>query len=153
MGGRAAITDKAGHCTWTSTKECKGTDWTERGCYNLKMKLEVVLKEIASHPDFMNEKTQLEHHINSCGYAFFFSSWSTICELNPIEHCWSQAKCHTRAYCNYRITGLRKIFQGHLPKKTLKTTFDAFETMYMYEYLLGYQTGIQLEEQKLLQVI
>ena len=91
----------------------------ERGFYNLKMKLEVVLKEIASHPDFMNEKTQLEHHINSCGYAFFFIL-KYHCELNPIEHCWSQAKRHTRAYCNYRITGLRKYSKGtrqRLPKK------------------------------------
>ena len=34
----------------------------ERGCYRKKMKLEDMRKEISTHSDFQNEKTNLEHN-------------------------------------------------------------------------------------------
>ena len=61
------------------------------------MKLEDMRKEIASHPDFMNEKTKLEHYINSRGHAFLFIP-KYHCEIYPNEHYWSQAKRRTSAY-------------------------------------------------------
>ena len=54
-------------------------------------------KEIASHPDFMNEKTKLEHYINSRGHAFLFIP-KYHCEIYPNEHYWSQAKRHKRLH-------------------------------------------------------
>ena len=120
---------------------------TERGCYNHKMKLEDMRKEIASHPDFMNEKTKLEHYINSCGNAFLFIP-KYHCEMNPIERCWSQAKRHTRAYCNYSITGLRKYIPTSLDNVSVENIQNFFRRVrdYMYGYLLGHQAGLQLEE-------
>ena len=120
---------------------------TERGCYNRKMKLEDMRKEIASHPDFINEKTKLEHYINSRGHAFLFIP-KYHCEMNPIERCWSQAKRHTRAYCNYSITGLRKNIPRALDNVSLENIQNYFRRVrdYMYGYLLGHQAGIQLEE-------
>ena len=60
----------------------------ERGCYRSTMKLEDMRHEIATHPDFKNEKTILEHFINSRGHAFIFIP-KYHCKVNAIEHCWS----------------------------------------------------------------
>ena len=71
------------------------------------MKLEEMRAEISSHPDFKNEKTKIEHFLNSKGYCCIFLP-KFHCELNPIERCWGQAKRYTRAHCNYTIAGLLK---------------------------------------------
>ena len=120
---------------------------TERGCYTKGMKVDNMRKEIASHPDFANEKTKLEHYINSRGHAFLFIP-KYHCELNPIERCWSQAKRHTRAYCNYCITGLRRNIPEGLDRVTTDNIKNYFRRTrdYMYGYLLGHQAGLQLEE-------
>lgn len=77
----------------------------ERNKYHPKMNLEDMKREISSHPDFKEEKTKIEHFLNSKGYACIFLP-KFHCELNPIEHCWSQAKQYTRAHCKYNIAGL-----------------------------------------------
>ena len=78
---------------------------TERGSYNPKMKVDDMRKELADFTN--NNKKQLQHFINQQGHAFEFIP-KYHCEINPIECCWAQAKRHTRAYCNYNITGLRR---------------------------------------------
>lgn len=55
----------------------------ERGCYHHKMKLEDMRKVIASHPNFVNEKSMLETFVNSHGHPFLFIP-KYHCELNPI---------------------------------------------------------------------
>ena len=41
----------------------------ERGRYRAKMKLKEMRKEISFHPDFLNEKTQLQSFLNDCGHV------------------------------------------------------------------------------------
>ena len=67
------------------------------------------------------------------------------CELNPVERCWAQAKRHTRAYCNYNITGLRR----NIPEGLDKVSVDDYihrVRIYMFGHLLGHQAGVKLEE-------
>lgn len=120
---------------------------TERGCYNRTMKLEDMRKEIATHPDFKNEKTVLERFINNRGHAFLFIP-KYHCELNAIERCWSQAKRYTRAYCNYSITGLRRNIPESFDTISVENIQNYFRQarQYMYGYLLGHQAGIELEQ-------
>ena len=61
------------------------------------MKLEVMRKEISSHPD---ENTQLQSFLNDHGHVCIMLS-KFHCELNPVERCWAQAKRYTRAHTNY----------------------------------------------------
>lgn len=120
---------------------------TERGRYRPKMKLEEMRKEIATHPDFANEKTKLQHLINERGHAFQFIP-KYHCELNPIERCWSQSKRYTRAYCNYNITGLRRNIPRGLDSVSVENIQNYFRRVrdYMCGYLLGHQAGIELEK-------
>ena len=104
-------------------------------------------KEIATHPNFANEKNKLEQYINNRGHAFLFIP-KYHCELNPIERCWSQAKQYTQAYCNYCITGLRQNIPEGLNCVTTENIQNYFRRArdYMYGYLLGHQAGLKLEE-------
>ena len=119
----------------------------ERGCYKSTMKLEDMRKEIATHPDFKNEKTILERFINGRGHAFLFIP-KYHCELNAIERCWSQAKRYTQAYCNYSITGLRRNIPESFNAILIENIRNYFRQtrQYMYGYLLGHQAGIELEK-------
>ena len=69
------------------------------------------------------------------------------CELNPIEHCWSQAKRYTRAYCNYNINGLKKNINPGLDS-SVDNIHNYFRRArnYMFGYLLGHKAGIDLED-------
>ena len=58
----------------------------ERGKYHPSMKLEDMRQEFASHPDFKEKKTKIEHFINGKGYACIFLP-KFHCELIPIERC------------------------------------------------------------------
>lgn len=109
------------------------------------MKVEDTHKEIASHPDMVNKKTKLEHFINSHDRASLFIP-QYHCELNLIEHVCSQAKQHTKAYCNYSITGLRQNISEALDSVSVENIFAAFETTCMGIYLDTSWAGIQYEE-------
>ena len=76
-------------------------------------------KELASHSDFRDEKTKIEHTLNRHGHACILLP-KFHCELNPIERCWAQAKCYTRAYLNYTIAGLRRNVPDGLDTVTLE---------------------------------
>ena len=118
----------------------------QRGRYTKGMKLADMRKELASHPDFVNEKNRLEYFLHGRGHACLFIP-KYHCELNPIERCWAQAKRYTRAYCNYNITGLRKNIPPALDsvsKENIKNYFRRARN-YMYGYLLGHKAGIDLE--------
>ena len=82
------------------------------------MKLEDMRKELASHPDFRDEKTKIKHELNRRGHVCILLP-KFHCKLNPIERCWAQAKRYTRAYSNYTIAGLRKNVPDGLEVVTL----------------------------------
>lgn len=63
----------------------------EREIETRRMKLYDMCVELASHSDFKEEKSQIEHYLNNrdhgCTLLLKFH-----CKLNPIERCWAQAK-------------------------------------------------------------
>ena len=71
----------------------------ERGKYRNGMKLDEMRAELASHQDFKEEKTRIEHFLNQKGHGCIFLP-KFHCEINPIERCWAQAKRFTRSHCN-----------------------------------------------------
>ena len=77
----------------------------ERGVNTRGMKLEDIRKELASHEDFKNEKTKIQHYLNNRGH-FCMLLPKFHCEINPIERCWAQAKRYVCAYTNYTLAGL-----------------------------------------------
>ena len=109
------------------------------------MKVEDTHKKIAPHPDMVNEKTKLEHFINSYDHASLYIP-QYYCELNLIKHVCSQAKRHTQAYCNYSITSLRQNIPEALDSVSVENIFAAFKTTCMGIYLDTSWAGIQFEE-------
>lgn len=93
-----------------------------------------------THPDFANEKNKLEHYINNWGHTFL-SIPKYHCELNLIEHCWSQAKWYTQAYCNYSLTKPRWNTEGL--DRVMTENIQNYLRDYMYGYLLGHQAGLK----------
>ena len=79
----------------------------ERGINTRGMKLEDMRKELASHKDFKNEKTRIEHYLNHRGHCCMLLPKFHY-EINPNERCWAQAKRYVRAHTNYTLAGLRK---------------------------------------------
>ena len=118
----------------------------ERGRYRPGMKLDEMRAEISTHPDFKNEKTKIEHFLNSKGFCCMFLP-KFHCELNPIERCWGQAKRYTRAHCNYTIAGLRKNVPQGLESVSVENIRNYFRKSrhYMFGYLQGVAGGPQLE--------
>ena len=118
----------------------------ERGVDTRHMKLEDMRRELASHSDFREEKTKIEHFLNNCGYTCIMLP-KFHCELNPIERCWAQAKRYARAFTNYTIGGLRQIVPDALESVTLENIRKHFRKVrqYMYGYLQGIAAGPELE--------
>ena len=114
---------------------------TERGCCRQKMKVDEMRAVIALHPEFKEEKCKLENFLASCGHS---------CQFLPKYHCecWAQAKRHTRAYCNYNITGLRRNIPTALDKVSAENIDNYLRRVrvYMFGYLLGHQAGVELQE-------
>ena len=102
-------------------------------------------RELASHSDFKNEKTRIEHFLN-CGYTCIMLP-KFHCELNPIERCWAQAKRYARAFTNHTIAGLCKIVPDALDSVTLENIQKHFRKIrqYMFGYLEGIPGGPELE--------
>ena len=119
----------------------------ERGKYEHGMKSEEMRKELSSHTDFKEEKTKIEHFLNSKGHACIFLP-KFHCELNPIERCWAQAKRYSRSHCNYTLQGLRKNVPLALDSVPLESIQNHFRKVrhYMFGYLQGIQGGPELEK-------
>ena len=142
--------ENIGHCTWTSTKDCKETDL----CTNRKrlLQLENEIGRMRKEISFLIQTSWMRK-----------PSWSTISTavampFHPEIPFWpepywellvpGQAKRHTSTYCNYCITGLMKTIPKALDNVSLQNIQNYFQCVrdYMYGYLLGHQAGIQLEE-------
>ena len=107
----------------------------ERGISTKGMKLEDMRKELASHVDFQEEKTKIEH---SRGHVCVMLP-KFHCEFNPIERCWAQAKRYSRAHCNYSIVGLRKIVPDALDSVIHENICNHFRKV--RQYMFGYIEG------------
>lgn len=77
----------------------------EREISTRGMKLNNMRAELASHSDFHDEKTKIEHYLNDRGHICIMLS-KFHCEFNPMERRWAEAKRFSRAYCNYTIGSL-----------------------------------------------
>ena len=119
----------------------------ERGIDTRKMKLDDMRKELASHSDFRDEKTKIEHELNRRGHVCILLP-KFHCELNPIERCWAQAKRYTRAYSNHTINGLRRNVPNGLEVVTLENIQNHYRKVrtYMFGYVQGFAAGKELEE-------
>ena len=119
----------------------------ERGVSTKGMKLDDMRKELASHTDFCEEKTKIEHYLNGRGHVYVMLP-KFHCEFNPIERCWAQAKRYSRAYCNYSIAGLRKVVPDALDSVTHENICNHFRKVrqYMFGYIEGCPAGPELEE-------
>ena len=120
---------------------------TERGRYRKGMVLQEMRDEIATHPDFKEEKTRIEYCLNNKGFACMFLP-KFHCELNPIERVWAQAKRYTREHCTYSIVGLRNTVPDGLDVVTVDNIRNHYRKVrhYMFAYLLGISGGPQIEE-------
>ena len=79
----------------------------ERGIDTRKMKLDAMRKELASHTDFKEETTRIEHYQGHiCMLLPKFH-----CEINPIERCWAKAKRYTVHTLIILLKNYVKIFQ------------------------------------------
>ena len=119
----------------------------ERGIDTRGMKIEDMRKELASHEDFKEEKTKIEHYLNDRGHCCMLLP-KFHCEINPIERCWAQAKRYIRAHTNYTIAGLRQNVPDGLDYVTVTNIRNHFRKVrhYMFGYLSGVSAGPELEE-------
>ena len=119
----------------------------ERGVDTRGMKVEDMRQELASHQDFQEEKTKIEHFLNGCGHICMLLP-KLHCEITLIERCWAQAKRYVRAYTTYTIAGLRKNVSDGLHSVTLDNIRNHFRKVrhYMFGYLQGIAGGPELEE-------
>lgn len=71
-----------------------------------------------------------------------------LCELNPIERVWVQAKRYSKAYCNYSIVSLRKTIGPALESVSHDNIKGHFRKVrhYMFAYLEGLPGGSGLEK-------
>ena len=119
----------------------------QSGQYHSKMKVNDMRSELSKHPDFINEKNEIEYFLHEHGHACLFIP-KFYCEVNPIERCWAQAKRYTRAYCNYNIVGLRRNVMPALDSVAPENIQNYFRNAknYMFGYLLGHVAGLDLEK-------
>ena len=121
---------------------------TERGKHKPKIKLDEMREEIASHTDFKEEKTKIEHFLIDHHHVCIFLP-KFHCELNPIEKCWGQAKRFTRANTNYTIQRLRTTIPQGLDQVSSENIGNYYRKArdYMFGYLEGIEGGPALEKQ------
>ena len=107
----------------------------ERGV-DTRMKLEDMRKELASHEDFQNEKTKIEHYLNRRGHCCMLLP-KFHCEINPIERCWAQEKRYVRSHTNYTLS-------GNVPNGLDSVTITNIQNHYrkVHHYMFGYLLGV-----------
>ena len=93
--------------------------------------------------DFKNEKS----HIEERGYIHLFLP-KFHPELNPIEQVWAQAKRHTKAYCKYTVSSLRRHYPLDFESVTNENIKNYYRKVrhYMMAYLLRQVGGLSLEQ-------
>ena len=119
----------------------------ERGINTRTLVAEQMKEILAQHDDFKNEKSRVEHFLESKGHTVIFLP-KFHPELNPIERVWAQAKRYTKAYCKYNLPSLRKNIPLGLQSVTLENiqNFHWKVRHYMFSYLEGHVAGAELEK-------
>ena len=119
----------------------------QRGQYHSKMKVNDMRSELSKHPDFVNEKNEIEYFLHEHGHACLFIP-KFHCEVNPIKRCWAQVKRYTRAYCTYNIVGLHSNVMPALDSVAPENiqNYSRNAKNYMFGYLLGHVAGLDLEK-------
>ena len=120
----------------------------ERGIDTRNRKVDNMRKELASHSDFRDEKTKIEHTLYRRGHACILLP-KFHCELNAIKRCWAQAKRYTRAYSSYTTAGLRRNVPDGLDTLTLENNIRNHYCkvrIYMFGHIQGFTAGPELEE-------
>ena len=120
----------------------------ERHQYRPKMKLKEMRQEIATHPDFANEKTKLLHLINQRGHTFQFIP-KYHCELSIVGL--NQNAMFVRTATTTYITGLwRNIPTGLEHTVSVENIRNYFSHIkdytIMFGYLLGHKAAVELEK-------
>ena len=84
-----------------------------------------MIKILSQHDNFRDEKTIVESFLLAKGhYVMFFPKFH--CEMNSIERVSAQAKCYTRAQCNYSYVGLQR---------TVSPGLDSVDTHLLRNYV------------------
>ena len=79
----------------------------ERGINTERMLANDMRTVLSNHEDFINEKTCVEHYMDSHGYFSISMILPKFhCELNTIERVWAQAKRYSRTYSNFTLPKL-----------------------------------------------
>ena len=93
------------------------------------------------------EKSRIEHYLEDKGHICVFLP-KFHPELNPIERVWSQAKRHTKAYCNYTLPSLPKNIPNAFNNITQDNIKNYFRKVrhYMIAYLEGHTGNSELKD-------
>ena len=93
------------------------------------------------------EKSRIEHYLEDKGHICVFLP-KFHPELNPIERVWSQAKRHTKAYCNYTLPSLWKNIPNAFNNITQDNIKNYFRKVkhYMIAYLERHTGNSELED-------
>ena len=93
------------------------------------------------------EKSRIEHYLEDKGHICVFLPKFHL-ELNPIERVWSQAKRHTKAYCNYTLPSLPKNIPNAFNNITQDNIKNYFRKVrhYMIAYLEGHTGNSELKD-------
>ena len=97
--------------------------------------------------DFANKKSRIEHYLEDKGHICVFLL-KFHPEVNPIECVWSQAKWHTKPYCNYTLSSLWKNIPDAFNNITQDNIKNYFRKVrhYMIVYLKGHTGNSELED-------
>ena len=119
----------------------------ERGTNTTNMNADDMRVVLANHEDFRNEKTIVEHFLESRGHIVYFLP-KFHCELNPIERVWGQAKVYTRTYTNYTLIRLRQLINPALNSVSVDLIRKYFRRVTEYEkaYMQGKKAGKEVEQ-------
>lgn len=119
----------------------------ERGINTARMKADDMRTVLANHEDFVKEKTNVEHYVESRGHiALFLPKFH--CELNPIERVWGHSKRYCRAYTNFTLIKLRQIINPALESVSVDLIRKFFRKARDYEraYIEGFKAGKEVHE-------
>ena len=119
----------------------------ERGVSTAGKNADWMRKELASHPDFKNEKNMVERLLVEKGHICVFLP-KFHPELNPIERVWAQLKRFTKGHCKYTLPSLRKNIPLAYDTVFLDNIKNHFRKVkhFMFGYLEGLKPGTELDE-------
>ena len=89
-------------------------------------------KVIAQHPDFLNEKPELQHLVESRGHQCeFYPRFHP--ELSPIELVWARLKDYVRKHCEYKFDVLERNVRHSLETVCVETIRRCFAKCRRFE--------------------